>query len=221
MVTHAQVSVFVPNLIGYGRFLLLFLCPVFVYSEQYWYWYTICYAASQLLDVVDGMAARKFDQCSRFGAALDMVCDRTSNALNFFILASVYPQVSSVFFICFILDFGSHFLQFQATALSKAASHKSDNDKANWLVKLYYTNYTIFATTVAGTEVGAVLLFINAKMPSLHSNVAWIILVGVFSLIMAFKMMVNVYQWIGGVERLFAYENQSKSAKEPAKGKRK
>jgi CDP-diacylglycerol--inositol 3-phosphatidyltransferase len=81
----------VPNLIGYGRFVLLFLCPVFVYSEEYWYWYTICYAASQLLDVIDGMAARKFDQCSRFGAALDMVCDRTSNALNFFILASVYP----------------------------------------------------------------------------------------------------------------------------------
>ena len=132
--------------------------------------------------------------------------------------------MSSVFFICFILDFVSHFLQFQATALSKAASHKSDNDKANWLVKLYYTNYTIFATTVAGTEVGAVLLFINAKMPSLHSNIAWIILVSVFTLIMAFKMMVNVYQWVGGVERLFAFENPTSKpspAKASPKGKRK
>ena len=135
-----------------------------------------------------------------------MVCDRTSNALNFFVLASVYPDVSIVFFICFILDFVSHFLQFQATALSKAASHKSNNDGLPSLVKLYYTNYPIFATTVAGTEVGAVLLFINSKWSSVQSNIAWIVFVIVFCLIMAFKMLVNVFQWAGGVERLSSIE---------------
>jgi len=166
------------------------------------------------------MAARKFDQCSRFGAALDMVCDRTSNALNFFVLASVYPDVSVLFFICFILDFVSHFLQFQASALSKAASHKSNNEGLPSLVKLYYTNYPVFATTVAGTEVGAVLLFINKKWSSVQSNTIWIVFVIVFSLIMAFKMLVNVFQWAGGVKRLAGID-EPKSDSTPNKATQK
>jgi CDP-diacylglycerol--inositol 3-phosphatidyltransferase len=39
------------------------------------------------LDAIDGHAARFFNQCSRFGAALDMVSDRASVALIFMVLA--------------------------------------------------------------------------------------------------------------------------------------
>lgn len=117
--THFGVACFIPNLIGYARFAFLFLCPYFVAQEEGWRWYVLCYSVSQILDAFDGKAARAFNQCSRFGAALDMVCDRASNALNFFLLASLYSQWGILFFVCFLLDFGSHFLQFIATAFMK------------------------------------------------------------------------------------------------------
>lgn len=159
------MAFFIPNLIGYGRFAFLFACPYFAHSDSHWIFFVICYAISQLLDAVDGNAARYFDQCSRFGAALDMVCDRACNALIFFTLATLYPEPFSsfCFLLCFILDFGSHWLQFQSSAFVKSESHKGKNKKENWLVGLYYNNLTVFKITCIGAEVGAVMLFLNAK----------------------------------------------------------
>ena len=58
-VTHAQVAMFIPNLIGYSRFALLFAAPYFIHSN--WQAFIGCYAGSQLLDAVDGNAARYFN----------------------------------------------------------------------------------------------------------------------------------------------------------------
>ena len=44
-----------------------------------------------LFDMFDGMAARKFNQSTDFGAVLDMVCDRASDAVILAILGSLYP----------------------------------------------------------------------------------------------------------------------------------
>ena len=110
--SHSEIALFIPNLIGYTRFLLLFVSPYFVLSKTHWYWFVICYSLSYLLDAADGNAARAFNQCSRFGAALDMVCDRASNATIYMALSTLYPSYSILFFSCFVLDFGSHWLQF-------------------------------------------------------------------------------------------------------------
>ena len=134
-----------------------------------------------------------------------MVCDRASNALNFFMLAMLYPNVDFLFFGCFVLDFGSHFLHFQSAALMKETSHKGST-KTNWLVGLYYKSYPIFATTVAGTEVGAVLLMINAKSEYWSQNIGFQIVTAIFSMIMTFKMFVNLHQWQGGLETLKLYQ---------------
>lgn len=60
--------------------------------------------------------------------------------------------------------------------------------------------------TVAGTEVAAVLLFINAKMPQLAQYTAWNAILTAFSAIMAFKMFVNCNQWMAAIKRLDTYE---------------
>ncbi len=83
-----MVFLYVPNLIGYARFALLF-ATLFFYNEHPIFT-IICYASSQLLDAFDGMAARAFNQCSKFGAVLDMVCDRASNAVLLAILGHFY-----------------------------------------------------------------------------------------------------------------------------------
>jgi CDP-diacylglycerol--inositol 3-phosphatidyltransferase len=84
-----MVFLFVPNIIGYFRFAFLFV-SLFTY-QNYPIQTILCYGLSQLFDMFDGMAARKFNQSTDFGAVLDMVCDRASDAVILAILGSLYP----------------------------------------------------------------------------------------------------------------------------------
>jgi CDP-diacylglycerol--inositol 3-phosphatidyltransferase len=106
-----KVCIFVPNLIGWVRFVTLFVGVFFALAgDEHTICFPIFYTISQGLDAIDGKAAHYFNQCTRFGAALDMVCDRASVATMFMVLAILYPNFSMVFVICFVLDFGSHWL---------------------------------------------------------------------------------------------------------------
>lgn len=68
--------------------------PIKVFSF-YFNTASICYLASFILDLFDGMAARKFDQCSEFGGLLDMVTDRCSTLGLLFVLYGEYGSESS------------------------------------------------------------------------------------------------------------------------------
>jgi phosphatidylglycerophosphate synthase len=48
------------------------------------------YLGSFIADLFDGMAARKFNQCSEFGGLLDMITDRCSTLGLFFVLYGEY-----------------------------------------------------------------------------------------------------------------------------------
>jgi CDP-diacylglycerol--inositol 3-phosphatidyltransferase len=99
---------------------------------------TVAYCVSQLLDAVDGHAARYLGQASKFGAVLDMVTDRyvpplrsisrlpilvgflwsgticaddraTTSCLLCY-LSSAYPQRALIFQFLIALDFSSHYM---------------------------------------------------------------------------------------------------------------
>ena len=76
-----NVLLYIPNIIGYLRVVLtlLSLSIMICYPHQ-WIIAIICYVSSFVGDLFDGMAARKFNQCSTFGGLLDMVTDRCSTA---------------------------------------------------------------------------------------------------------------------------------------------
>ena len=157
--TSTQVVFFYPNLIGYLRFVALGFSLVFAMNKDLWPYFLLSFGMSYFLDVFDGKAARAFDQCTKYGAALDMVCDRASNATEYMILSTIYPNASFAFYLCFLLDFGSHWLQFQASAAS-GSHHKSKDASVNWLVSLYYNNDTVFRIVVGGAEVGTAFLYV-------------------------------------------------------------
>ena len=54
----------------------------------------ILYVSSFVGDLFDGMAARKFNQCSEFGGMLDMVTDRCATLGLFFILSGEYGAIN-------------------------------------------------------------------------------------------------------------------------------
>jgi len=83
-----NVFLFVPNIIGYVRIILLILSCYFMHHQ--WTTAVFCYIASVLLDAVDGHAARYFSQTSQFGAILDQLTDR-------YVPTSIYLAICNVF----------------------------------------------------------------------------------------------------------------------------
>lgn len=86
-----SIYFFIPHIIGYLRVLLLFVS--LYYLPNHPYYAMSLYSASCLLDALDGVSARYFNQglqfnfkffdiskniATKFGAVLDMVTDRSS-----------------------------------------------------------------------------------------------------------------------------------------------
>ena len=141
-----MVFLFIPNIIGYFRFaFLLAILPIYRTSPLLT---IIFYSTSQILDAFDGMAARKFNQSTKFGAVLDMVCDRASNGVMLAILASLYADYSWLFLGDIVLDLVSHWYQMYVTLL-KGSHHKES--KSQWkLLNIYYGDKAVLFGLVAG-----------------------------------------------------------------------
>ena len=98
--TADDVLVYIPNIIGYLRVALtLISITLMIRSPERWDVAIICYVASFVGDIFDGMAARKLNQSSTFGGMLDMVTDRCSTAGLLCVLSQEYsdePKLSLV-----------------------------------------------------------------------------------------------------------------------------
>lgn len=145
-----MVFLFIPNLVGYLRLALLFVSTYTAFTRPITM--VVCYSLSQALDWIDGILARRFDQCSLFGGLLDMVTDRVSNAVALAILACLYPNWSFFFFFDIILDIGSHWYQMYSTAVGGESHHKTA--VTQWrLLQYYYESYSFMSILIAGNEV--------------------------------------------------------------------
>jgi len=95
--TAGDVLVYIPNLIGYMRVLLTLTSIVLMICfPSAWVVGIICYVASFVGDLFDGMAARKFDQCSSFGGLIDMVTDRCSTTGLLCVLSQEFSDQPSL-----------------------------------------------------------------------------------------------------------------------------
>lgn len=99
------------------------------------------YSVSCLLDALDGVAARQFNQSTRFGAVLDMVTDRCTTSCLLVFLSSAFPRWSLLFQALISLDFASHYMHMYATlAMGSGESHKKVDQSRSRLLHLYYNN---------------------------------------------------------------------------------
>ena len=103
-----NVFLYYPNIIGYLRVILMM---VSFYTAQTSYITTFCcYFLSFFGDVVDGYVARRFNQCSTFGAIFDMITDRVATCGLLVVLSNCYPAYSIAFISLIALDIYSHWL---------------------------------------------------------------------------------------------------------------
>ena len=197
-VSHMDICLYIPNLIGYFRFITNMIAMYYAFDSRdgMWQRFIFFYVISMGLDAFNGMAARKFNQCSRFGAAQDMVSDRTSCACVYLTLMMIYPepQYSYLFMTCFFLDFGSHFLKFCTGALLKTDSHKKDNDKeSNFIVYYYYSNYYFFISLVTFSEICSVCLVLMRRCQAFRDSKLAVVFTGFCYCNLTCKMIINVY----------------------------
>ena len=103
---------------------------------------SLLYSISCLLDALDGVAARYFQQSTQFGAVLDMVTDRCTTTCLLVFLSSAWPRWSIVFQGLISLDLASHYMHMYATLTMSGGeqSHKKVDSSRSKILHLYYTN---------------------------------------------------------------------------------
>ncbi|CAF5179733.1 unnamed protein product, partial [Rotaria magnacalcarata] len=152
-----NIFLFIPNIIGYVRVFLSIASFYFMPSHPK---ITIfCYLTSELLDALDGHAARALGQSTKFGAMFDMLVDRCSTMCLCFVLAMFYPKWALFFQLWAAIDVASHWLHLHAATVKGSESHKKIDLSGNPILRLYYTSRKVLFTMCAGNELWFSMLY--------------------------------------------------------------
>ncbi|CEP13823.1 hypothetical protein [Parasitella parasitica] len=205
--TNENIFLFIPNLIGYTRIILASL------SLYYMPWHPkVCvslYCISCLLDAVDGNAARHFNQCSRFGAVLDMVTDRCTTTCLLCFLSLKYPEWTILFQFLVSLDFSSHYMHMYSSMISGSSSHKKISEKQSWYLRIYYTNNIVLFLMCAGNELFFVALYVLKFTGPL--NLLWWCVLAVTGVICFAKQFINVVQIVNASKTLAIIDQEERA----------
>ncbi|RVE50237.1 hypothetical protein evm_005072 [Chilo suppressalis] len=153
-----NIFIFVPNLIGFARVILLIISLYFM--PTHCVVACTCYITSALLDAFDGHAARYFNQSTKFGAMLDQLTDRAGTSCLMMTLGTFYPQYLLWFQLSMAIDITGHWLYLHTTTLQGKASHKFIDMSENPIMHLYYTNRTVLFSMCAGNEAFYAALYV-------------------------------------------------------------
>ncbi|RUP52367.1 hypothetical protein BC936DRAFT_145607 [Jimgerdemannia flammicorona] len=177
------------------------------------------YVISCLLDAVDGHAARALDQCSKFGAVLDMVTDRCTTTCLLCFLASVYPTYAVLFQFLISLDISSHYMHMYSSLTEGAESHKQIKEDSNPFLRAYYKNNNVLFFMCAGNELFFVALYVLATtkpLPVFEYDLRLILATVTFP-ICAAKQIINVIQFVNASKSLASIDIEDRRAKRALK----
>jgi CDP-diacylglycerol--inositol 3-phosphatidyltransferase len=183
------IYLYYPNLVGYGRivstiigFSLVFHSPLAA---------AIFYSLGQGFDAVDGVVARHFNQCSKFGALLDMLTDRLSTACLHVVLSLLYPAYWGAFASLITLDIVSHWCQMYSKLALGRTSHKGSRNPA---LHFYYTFPYALLLFCIGNELCFVMLYLLSFRWSPLWTAVWRYALYCSFPVCALKQLMNVIQ---------------------------
>eukprot|EP01061_Rhynchopus_euleeides_P041397 TRINITY_DN719_c0_g1_i1.p1 TRINITY_DN719_c0_g1~~TRINITY_DN719_c0_g1_i1.p1 ORF type:complete len:219 (+),score=96.72 TRINITY_DN719_c0_g1_i1:103-759(+) len=196
-----NVYLFVPNLIGYVRVLFTIASYFFFFHEPGVS--LALYFVAFVLDGVDGHAARYFKQCTRFGAALDMITDRAATTGLVLLLTHLQPpwmdqadqwKIAFVGSLLVGLDLVSHYVRMYSCG-GVHASHKEGT--RNPLLRVYYSNKAFMLSACLGQEGFYLLWYCCVHYPG-ADFLTWPFRISVPFMVL--KQVCNVVQLIEGLE---------------------
>mmetsp|Transcript_12246 Transcript_12246/g.17965 ORF Transcript_12246/g.17965 Transcript_12246/m.17965 type:complete len:221 (-) Transcript_12246:2143-2805(-) len=196
MTTALDVFVFIPNLIGYSRILFTLASFVLMTSfESEWRIAISLYIASFAGDLFDGLAARKFNQCSTFGGLLDMVTDRCSTLGILYVLGNLQDHMRLVYLFAIVLDISSHWCQMYSSIGQGHHKSSESNEGRNFLVQWYYKYYFFFGYLCVGAEFTYILAYILHYLST--DSTLYEVALGAFRLCLPgcfMKQIINIFQ---------------------------
>lgn len=188
---HWPVWIYVPNLIGYFRIILSAIA--FTNYTHPWFFFTY-YFIGFILDGADGLAARKLDQTSEFGAQLDMLTDRCATAALLTVLATRYPNYAPLCYALIFLDGYSHWMQMVAGMCAATDSHKQATRSR--ILKFYYWRPCL--TVVCSlNEMCFLMLYMQSftSGPVLMGNFTWFqLILYTAAPVCAVKQLISLWQ---------------------------
>lgn len=202
-----NVFLFVPNLIGYARVILMFFAFFYMLDKDMYQITVFCYMLSQLLDAFDGHAARALNQCSKLGAMLDMLTDRCSTLGLIMALGMLYPKC---FFLCqcyAVLDIASHWLHLTAANIA-GTSHKQIDLSQNPFLYYYYQNRIVLFSMCAGNEIFfsvSYLLYFSSG-PMISGLSIFTILWYITAPVMVIKSVISLIQLVAAAKNVVSVD---------------
>lgn len=198
-----HVVFYVPNIIGYVRIALLYVC--YLAATRNWKLAMACYLLSFAGDLFDGWAARKFNQSSQFGYVLDMVTDRCATTGLLSILCGLYPKWIPSLLFAQMLDLGSHWYHMYSVS-TESGHHKSAEALAdrNVVLRAFYGIYPLFAYLCVGAELTWVSLYVLHHDPAFAVgplSLMWVTKF-IFAPAMVMKNIVNMAQFGSAAQNL-------------------
>ncbi|OWF37455.1 CDP-diacylglycerol--inositol 3-phosphatidyltransferase-like [Mizuhopecten yessoensis] len=189
-----NVFLFVPNIIGYIRIICIAVASLNMVSNH---WIAVIfYMMASLLDGLDGFTARKLNQCSRFGALLDIITDIcVSNVCLLSCLCHLYPQYMVLFQLSMVLEVSSRWLLTQSTAMIGIKNIKErDYTKESRLIELYYKNKVFLGAVCIGNDLFFAMLYLTYFTTGPHVGS-----LGLFELLMYLSAPFSLVMFAVGV----------------------
>ena len=153
---------------------------------------------SCLLDALDGYLARKLNQSSVLGSALDFAIDRMTLATITVLLIHIEPCYWLFWLFILLLDCGSHFMHLYASLPQSQLNHKQVDDSENKLLKQYYSNKAVLFLSCLIHDLFICVVFIYHYYPVKWLFVFWII----FGIGFVHKTIIHVLQIISAIRKL-------------------
>eukprot|EP00921_Rhytidocystis_pertsovi_P017755 GHVQ01027887.1.p1 GENE.GHVQ01027887.1~~GHVQ01027887.1.p1 ORF type:complete len:242 (+),score=19.56 GHVQ01027887.1:363-1088(+) len=208
----SNVLMYVPNVIGYVRIVLVIVCCWLAHKS--WIMTVLLYGSSQFMDALDGWTARRYGQVSVFGAVLDQVTDRLSTVLLYFLNVAAYPEYLSVVFLLCVVDLGGHWMYVFSSMVSGEESHKKI-PTCRPVLKLYYELPGLMFITHACYELFWLVLFVDSRL-KVASFLVPFLMYSTMPLTI-FKVYVNIEQVILAAQILATKARSIRPAESPSR----
>ncbi|KAF5397066.1 CDP-diacylglycerol--inositol 3-phosphatidyltransferase [Paragonimus heterotremus] len=208
-----SILLFVPNLLGYGRLILLVLSCWFMTSN--WQLTAVTYFLSGIMDAFDGYAARLLNQSTQFGAMLDMLVDRCATMCLLTCLSCFYPAYVFLFQMSMLVDISSHWLHMHTSVLGGRQSHKCIDLNGNPILCLYYQNKVVLFLMCAGNELFYSCLYIRHFLsgPLIFGGGLFTLLAVLTAPVAFTKFTINVLQLGAAAVNLAGIDEATRSRK--------
>ena len=200
------VLTYYANIVDYFRLGMILLA--FVFSTTHPALFLVFYILGAALDMADGHLARKYDQCSNFGAVFDMILDRAALAMLMVVLGSRLPRAAPLFALAELVDLCAHW-----TATVTAAHTRHHHKKCASAVLNFYYRPLVLASVCGANE----LCWLSLYMSTFESlgalcRISKYLFAAALPLAL-FKLVVAVIQWCECGVQLADYDLEQRKHK--------